>query len=109
MTPSALPVRMEHHIEQITESGCWIWTPSTSYEGYAMAYWNGTTWPAHRAVYTILVGPIPDGQVIDHLCRVRCCVNPYHLEAITHAENLRRGHAARRLLKSAHTPRWKFR
>ena len=61
-----------------------------------MTWWNGTTCGAHRAVYEVFYGPIPNGLVIDHLCRVRCCVNPAHLEAITQADNLRRGHLARR-------------
>lgn len=45
---------------------------------------------AHRVAYEIHVGPIPDGLEIDHLCRVRCCVNPDHLEPVTHRENMRR-------------------
>lgn len=46
---------------------------------------------AHRMAYEELVGPIADGLQIDHLCRVRCCVNPAHLEPVTQAENIRRG------------------
>jgi hypothetical protein len=46
---------------------------------------------AHRLSYEIHKGPIPDGLVIDHLCRVRACVNPEHLEPVTHHENIARG------------------
>lgn len=49
----------------------------------------------HRAVYEFLVGPIPVGQVLDHLCRVKACVNPRHLEPVTQNENMRRGYLAR--------------
>jgi hypothetical protein len=70
---------------------CWLWTGTLS-RGYGHVKLHGepkTT--AHRAVYQYLVGPIPDGLVLDHLCRVRNCVNPDHLEPITVAENVRRG------------------
>ena len=46
---------------------------------------------AHRFSYETLVGPIPEGKILDHLCRVRMCVNPDHLDVVTHGENLRRG------------------
>ena len=46
---------------------------------------------AHRMIYELLVGPIPDGLEIDHLCRNRGCVNPGHMEPVTHRENLMRG------------------
>ena len=47
---------------------------------------------AHRFAYELLVGPIPDDLELDHLCRNTCCVNPEHLEAVTHLENMRRRH-----------------
>jgi hypothetical protein len=50
---------------------------------------------AHRFAYLEFVGPIPDGLVLDHLCRNKKCVNPDHLEPVTNAENLRRGRVAR--------------
>lgn len=76
---------------QISANGCWEWTAQIAHHGYARYSFNGRTSKAHRVAYEQLVGPIPAGLVIDHLCRVRHCVNPAHLEPVTNAENLRRG------------------
>lgn len=73
------------------DSRCWLWQRPVAGEGYAVIKVAGTNQPAHRIVYQWLVGRIPPGWVIDHLCRVRHCLNPLHLEAVTHAENIRRG------------------
>lgn len=78
---------------RVDKSGdCWLWTTSTDKGGYGLA--NQIHWPrsrmAHRVSYELLVGPIPDGLEIDHLCRTPACVNPDHLEPVTHAENQRR-------------------
>ena len=70
---------------------CWIWTLKPNSEGYGRATLDKRTWYAHRLVYTLLVGPIPDGLVLDHLCRVRRCVNPVHLDPVTQGTNVRRG------------------
>ena len=66
---------------------CWLWTGSINNKGYGRL--SGVY--AHRAAYELLVGPIPEGKELDHLCRVTHCVNPEHLEPVTHRENLLRG------------------
>jgi DNA-binding transcriptional regulator YiaG len=69
---------------------CWIWTGSLNAKGYGRCFGG----MAHRRYYEEYIGPVPEGRTIDHLCRVRNCVNPEHLEAVSHAENCRRGAAA---------------
>ena len=69
---------------------CWLWLGNLR-SGYGRLNWQGSKATAHRLVWELLVGPIPDGMTIDHLCRVRSCVNPDHLEVVTLAENIRRG------------------
>ena len=69
---------------------CWLWTASRSTGSYGR-FTNGGHVYAHRFVYELLIGPIPDGLTLDHLCRVRHCVNPAHLEPVTIRENILRG------------------
>lgn len=81
---------------------CWLWTAARDPNGYGRFRLNAHTVKAHRFAYTILVGPIPDGLTLDHLCKVRHCINPAHLEPVTHQENLLRGdtNAARNIAKT---------
>ncbi|WP_353956327.1 HNH endonuclease signature motif containing protein [Cutibacterium avidum] len=73
-------------------SHCWEWTGGLMSGGYGMFHLSDTTCElAHRYAYQRFVEPIPEGLVIDHLCRNRKCVNPDHLEVVTNLENLRRG------------------
>lgn len=76
---------------------CWLWTAATNGIGYGHMYFGGKMRYAHRLAYQNEHGPIPEGLDIDHLCRVRNCVNPSHLEAVTRQTNLLRGqgHTAR--------------
>lgn len=93
-------------IERLTEkatpepnTGCWLWTASGNNAGYGVILIDGKRGPgrpgkfvlAHRLMYERTVGPIPHGLDLDHLCRVRCCINPAHLEPVTRSVNLKRG------------------
>lgn len=69
------------------ETGCWRWTGMLNDYGYGR-YSHGLT---HRITYTQMVGSIPDGMELDHLCRNRDCCNPRHVEVVTAQENTRRG------------------
>lgn len=71
-------------------SGCWLWT-ACLVKGYGQFYADGKRHYAHRMAYQMFRGLIPDGLQLDHLCRVRCCVNPDHLEIVTNKENVLRG------------------
>ncbi len=75
-------------------SGCWLFLGGLTLKGYAQISVDGRLRQAHRVSYEVFVGPIQDGLEIDHLCRVRSCLNPHHLEPVTHAENVKRSSAA---------------
>lgn len=76
-------------VERVAD-GCWVWTASRDHCGYGKFH-DGRMVLAHRWSYEHHVGPIPDGLVLDHLCRNRACVNPEHLEPVTQRTNLLRG------------------
>ena len=72
------------------DTPCWVWQHSLC-AGYGRISVDGQVGMAHRAYYERVIGPIPEGLVLDHLCRCTACVNPAHLEPVTQRENLRRG------------------
>lgn len=74
----------------VADDGCWLWRGTLNDKGYGKFYVDGRQRPAHRWSYEHFVGPIPDGLEPDHLCRVRNCVNPNHLDPVTHRENSQR-------------------
>lgn len=69
--------------------GCWLWTGALA-RGYGSMFDGQTARPAHRVSWELAGRVLVDGMDLDHLCRVRCCVNPDHLEQVTRSENLRR-------------------
>lgn len=101
---AALPPVLRDNI--IEFRGCWIWLRSVTDDGYGRLGYAGSRTMAHRLAYESVVGAIPDGFLIDHTCHDphlcpsgrecvhRRCVNPEHLEPVTHAENVRRGASA---------------
>lgn len=82
-------------VDQRGQSECWEWLGRVDRHGYGSYRRNISRqtvhWLAHRVTYELLVGPIPDGLVIDHLCRNRACVNPSHMEPVTGRVNTQRG------------------
>jgi hypothetical protein len=70
---------------------CWLWRGAKSGHGYGVIGYRGRQRPAHRVLYELTRAPVPKSLDIDHLCRVRNCVNPDHLEPVTHQENCKRG------------------
>ena len=87
---STVEERMWARIDRRGDDECWPWVGATTPKGYGSMKWKGTSIYGHRWTYEQLVGPIPDGMQIDHLCRETGCVNPAHLEPVTAAENMRR-------------------
>ena len=76
-------------VDRIDASGpCWLWLGYTNPKGYGLAWAEGKTRQIHRYVYEQLVGPIPEGMTLDHLCRIRHCVNPDHLEPCGRGTNV---------------------
>lgn len=90
-SPLAAPIDRvaERFWSKVEKTGsCWPWTGFCDRKGYGQfSPKSGVTKKAHRYAYELLVGPIPEGLQLDHLCRVRNCVNPDHLEPVTNREN----------------------
>lgn len=87
---------MDKYLNKINfTDSCWLWTGTINSDGYGIAHIKlGNKWvhrKAHRIIYELHNGKIPDNLVCDHLCRVRNCVNPNHIEIVTQSENRKRG------------------
>lgn len=77
---------------------CWLWIAGLDHYGYGQFHLDRKVVKAHRLAYELVIGPIPVGLDIDHVCRVRRCVNPWHMELVTRGENVRRGLKHRHLI-----------
>lgn len=89
MTLTQLPERILSKIDTQAVGGCWLWTAYVNPDGYGVIRWEGESIGAHRVIYELLVGPYST-ETLDHLCRVRHCVNPGHLEPVSRRENILR-------------------
>ena len=89
MNLAALPTRFQSKV-RVADNGCWLWMAAkiNGYGRYGQG--RGRHVAAHRFSYETLIGAIPSGLEIDHLCLTKHCVNPAHLEPVTHSENIRR-------------------
>lgn len=90
----ALTDRFWSKVTKDEATDCWLWTGALNSRGYGCWGVQGVSHLTHRLAYEALVGPIPDRLTLDHLCRVKACCNPAHLEPVTAAENIRRAGAA---------------
>jgi hypothetical protein len=88
-----------HHSTSPSRTGCWEWTGAKTRGGasarfhrnrYGALWVEGRTVRAHRWIYELIIGPIPDSKELDHLCDFSLCVNPYHLQPATKPDNARR-------------------
>lgn len=101
VTPAITRLMAKISRDEVT--GCWIYTGGINSRGYGVVWGDGRSLVAHRVSYEHHVGPIPEGMHLDHLCRVRSCVAPTHLEPVTPRENLMRSPIAPAALNAAKT------
>ena len=91
VNPRTVLERIESRCIPIPESGCWIWEGATDSDGYGHIKVDGIVRRVYVVLYELDKGPIPPGLQPDHLCRVKPCINPSHLELVTSRQNTLRG------------------
>ena len=98
-----------HTLESLKEltvtnnNGCWIWQGTKRSNGYGVTVYKGTQTTTHRVMYQVVNGSLlGEGLEIDHTCNTRDCINPEHLEAVSHKENMARGLARRQTCRNGH-------
>lgn len=104
MSHSETLKRFLKHVDKSAD-GCWHWIGSKNRKGYGHFLWHGVGPMAHRCAWTLLRGPIPEKLQVDHLCKVRSCVNPDHMELVTLQENVRRSDVGLHQRQKTHCPR----
>lgn len=75
---------------ELNDNGCFVWTAAKIGDGYGRISVNNQNKLAHRVAYGEVIGEIPDGLTVDHLCRNKSCINPMHMELVTLKENIQR-------------------
>lgn len=111
-TPLDVRNRLIRYHQLDPETGCWVWQRATA-AGYGRIKFRGRLDLAHRVSWTLFRGEIPEGMTIDHLCRNRACINPHHLEPVTHSENCKRAVPFRTPVSDdvcirGHEPDWRW-
>lgn len=103
----SMPQRIDRWMRRsvTADSECWVWTGARTRNGYGQLVIHGKHYMAHRVFYGYFIAEVPDGLDLDHLCRTRSCVNPWHLEPVPRSLNLRRGDTKRTHMSSrTHCP-----
>lgn len=86
-----IKIRLKKYFTEGNYNDCWLWQGYLEKNGYGRIVKDGGKKLAHRVVYELFRGPIPEGLELDHLCKRRNCVNPNNLEPVSHKENVLRG------------------
>jgi hypothetical protein len=82
--------------------GCNMWQGAKRSNGYGVTMYMGKQTSTHRVMYTLVHGPVPDDMEVDHICNQRACINPDHLQLVTHAQNMRNGLVRRKTCRAGH-------